>query len=74
MRAPGGQSRWSAGKDTAWVSLRPELVCEVAFDRIQSGRMRHAATFLRWREDREPSSCTWAQLGESPPDWSWDEG
>ncbi len=37
MRAPGGQSRWSAGKDTAWVSLRPELVCEVAFDRIQCG-------------------------------------
>jgi ATP-dependent DNA ligase len=73
MRAPGGQSRWSQGKDTAWVSLRPELVCEVAFDRIQSGRMRHAATFLRWREDRKPSSCTWAQLGESPPDWSWAE-
>jgi len=69
MRAPGGQSRWSAGKDTAWVSLRPELVCEVAFDRIQSGRMRHAATFLRWREDRDPASCTWAQLGESPPSW-----
>jgi hypothetical protein len=35
--------------------------------------MRHAATFLRWREDREPASCTWAQLGESPPDWSWAE-
>jgi ATP-dependent DNA ligase len=74
MRAPGGQSRWSAGKDTAWVSLRPELVCEVAFDRIQGGRMRHAATFLRWREDRDPASCTWAQLGESPPSWGSDLG
>jgi ATP-dependent DNA ligase len=72
-RAPGGQSRWSAGKDTAWVTVRPELVCEVAFDRIQSGRIRHAATFLRWRPDREPRTCTWAQVGESPPAWAWSE-
>ncbi len=68
-RAPGGQSRWSAGKDTAWVTVEPSLVCEVAFDRIQGGRFRHAATFLRWRTDREPRSCTWGQLGESPPVW-----
>jgi ATP-dependent DNA ligase len=68
-RAPGGQSRWSAGKDTAWVTVEPALVCEVAFDRIQGGRFRHAATFLRWRTDREPRTCTWAQLGESPPVW-----
>jgi ATP-dependent DNA ligase len=71
-REPGGPSRWSAGKDTAWVTVRPVLVCEVAFDRIQYGRFRHAATFLRWRPDRKPESCTWAQLGESPP--SWGEG
>jgi ATP-dependent DNA ligase len=68
-RAPGGPSRWSAGKDTTWVTIEPRLVCEVAFDRIQSGRIRHAATFLRWRPDREPKTCTWAQLGESPPAW-----
>jgi ATP-dependent DNA ligase len=68
-RAPGGPSRWSAGKDTAWVTIEPSLVCEVAFDRIQSGRIRHAATFIRWRPDREPKTCTWAQLGESPPAW-----
>src|SRR5919108_4615160 len=37
-RAPGGPSRWSAGKDTAWVTVEPKLVAEVAFDRIQSGR------------------------------------
>ncbi len=66
-REPGGPSRWSAGKDTAWVTIEPRLVCEVAFDRIQSGRIRHAATFLRWRPDRDPRTCTWAQLGESPP-------
>jgi ATP-dependent DNA ligase len=71
-REPGGPSRWSAGKDTAWVTVQPVLVCEVAFDRIQYGRFRHAATFLRWRPDREPKTCTWAQLGESPP--SWEDG
>jgi ATP-dependent DNA ligase len=73
MRAPGGQSRWSAGKDTEWVSLEPSLVAEVAFDRMQDGRMRHAATFLRWRQDRDPRSCTWDQLGLEPPSWSWED-
>jgi ATP-dependent DNA ligase len=68
-RAPGGPSRWSAGKDTAWITVEPRLVCEVAFDRIQYGRIRHAATFLRWRPDRDPRTCTWAQVGESPPTW-----
>ena len=68
-REPGGPSRWSAGKDTAWVSIEPVLVCEVSFDRMQGGRFRHAATFVRWREDRTPASCTFEQLGESPPSW-----
>ena len=69
-RAPGGPSRWNAGKDTAWVGLRPVLVCEVTIDRIQYGRFRHAATFVRWREDREPRSCTFAQVpGAEPPAW-----
>ncbi|MEX0984694.1 MAG: ATP-dependent DNA ligase [Actinomycetota bacterium] len=69
MREPGGQSRWSAGKELDWVSLEPVLVAEVSFDRIQDGRMRHAATFVRWREDRDPRSCTWGQLGLDPPSW-----
>jgi ATP-dependent DNA ligase len=68
-REPGGPSRWSAGKDMSWVELDPTLVCEVSFDRIQGGRFRHAATFVRWRTDREPGSCTFDQLGESPPSW-----
>jgi ATP-dependent DNA ligase len=68
-RSPGGPSRWSAGRDTEWVSLDPILVCEVAFDRMQSGRFRHAATFVRWRDDRTPASCTFAQIGVEPPRW-----
>ena len=61
-RSPGGQSRWTGGRDTSWVSLRPELVCEVGFDRLLGGRFRHAVTFLRWRTDREPASCSFDQL------------
>ena len=68
-RSPGGPSRWSGGRETAWVSLDPVLVCEVAFERLQHGRFRHAATFVRWRDDRSPASCTFAQVGAEPPAW-----
>jgi ATP-dependent DNA ligase len=61
-RLPGGQSRWSAGKDQSWEPLRPELVAEVSFDHLQGNRFRHATKFVRWRPDREPRSCTYAQF------------
>ncbi len=63
-RMPGGQSRWSAGKDLSWVALRPELVCEVAYDHLEGDRFRHTAQFHRWRPDRTPDSCTYAQVEE----------
>jgi ATP-dependent DNA ligase len=62
VRRPGGQSRWNAGKDLSWEPLRPERVCEVAYDHMQGDRFRHATQFQRWRPDREPRSCTYAQL------------
>jgi ATP-dependent DNA ligase len=61
-RMPGATSRWNAGKDLSWEPLRPELVCEVAYDHMQGDRFRHATQFQRWRPDREPGSCTYAQL------------
>ncbi|MGW7520482.1 ATP-dependent DNA ligase [Streptomyces sp. NPDC054796] len=63
-RLPGGQSRWSGGKDLSWVPLRPERVCEVAYDHMQGARFRHTTQFRRWRPDREPRECTYAQLEE----------
>ncbi len=66
-RMPGGTSRWSAGRDLTWVPLRPELVCEVAYDHLQGDRFRHAATFRRWRPDRRPESCTYSQLEVAAP-------
>ena len=59
---PGGQSRWSQGKDLSWEPLRPELVVEVAYDHMQGDRFRHTAQLRRWRKDKKPSDCTYAQL------------
>lgn len=61
-RMPGAPSRWNAGKDLSWVPLRPDLVCEVAYDHMEGSRFRHTAHFRRWRPDRDPGSCTYAQL------------
>lgn len=66
-RLPGATSRWNRGKDLSWEPLRPELVCEVAFDHLQGARFRHAATFRRWRPDRSPADCRYDQLDETPP-------
>ena len=56
------RSRFSANKDLSFVRLRPERVVEVKFDQMQGPRFRHTVTFLRWRPDREPQSCTAAQV------------
>jgi ATP-dependent DNA ligase len=61
-RMPGGQSRWSAGKDLSWEAVRPERVCEVKYDHLQGNRFRHAAVLLRWRPDKAPQDCRYDQL------------
>jgi ATP-dependent DNA ligase len=66
-RMPGGQSRWSQGKDLSWEPLRPELVVEVAYEHMQGARFRHMAHFRRWRTDKRPGDCTYAQLEVVPP-------
>ncbi len=66
-RMPGGQSRWSQGKDLSWEPLRPELVVEVAYEHMQGARFRHMAQFRRWRTDKKPGDCTYAQLEVVPP-------
>jgi len=67
-RRPGSPSRWNAKKDLSWQVLRPELVCEVSYDHLQGDRFRHATSFRRWRPDREPASCTYAQLETAVPE------
>ncbi len=66
-RMPGGQSRWSAGKDLSWEPLRIERVCEVKYDHMQGDRFRHGAQFLRWRPDKPPQECRYDQLEVTKP-------
>lgn len=66
-RMPGAQSRWNAGKDLSWLPLRVERVVEVTFGQLQNGRFRHGVRFVRWRPDRDPSSCTYDQLDVAAP-------
>ncbi len=61
-RRPGAVSRWNSGKDLSWVPLRPDLVCEVAYDHMAGTRFRHTAQFRSWRPDRDPGSCGYDQL------------
>jgi ATP-dependent DNA ligase len=65
-RMPGGQSRWSAGKDLSWEPLRIERVCEVKYDHMEGNRFRHATIFQRWRPDKKPGDCRYDQLEVTP--------
>jgi ATP-dependent DNA ligase len=58
-------SRWNPGKELSFVPLRPERVVEVRYDHLEGRRFRHTAQFVRWRPDRDPRSCTYAQLEET---------
>src|SRR2546430_13975629 len=65
-RLPGATSRWNRGEDLSWEPLRPERVCEVAYDHMQGSRFRHAAHFVRWRPDKRPEDCRYDQLEVAP--------
>jgi ATP-dependent DNA ligase len=67
QRMPGGMSRWSQGKDLSWEPVRAELVVEVTYEHMQGARFRHMSHFRRWRTDKKPSDCTYAQLEVVPP-------
>jgi len=58
-------SRWNPSKELSFVPLRPERVVEVRYDHMKGRRFRHTAQFVRWRPDRDPRSCTYAQLEEA---------
>jgi ATP-dependent DNA ligase len=61
-RAPGGESRWSAGKDSSWTPVQPGVVVEVSYDQLEGDRFRHASRFHRWRPDKDATDCTMDQL------------
>jgi ATP-dependent DNA ligase len=60
--APGGPSRWSTKRSSAWVSIRPKYVVEVSYDHFTGGRFRHGTAILRWRPDKKPTQCVMDQV------------
>ncbi|QFU93070.1 Putative DNA ligase-like protein [Amycolatopsis sp. YIM 10] len=66
-RMPGGVSRWTGKKDLSWEPLRAEWVAEVRYEHVLAGRFRHGGRLVRFRPDRDPLSCTYAQLEEVAP-------
>lgn len=62
QRIPGGRSRWTGSRDMSFTAIRPSLVAEVGYDQMQGDRFRHVASFVRWRPDRDASTCGYAQL------------
>lgn len=62
VRVPGGESRWSSGKDLSWIPVQPGVVVQVSYDQLEGGRFRHAARFERWRPDKPAAECTMDQL------------
>ena len=68
VRMPGSPSRWSSGRSTDWVPLRPELVAEVTYENLTNGRFRHPARMLRSAgADKSAAECTYEQVEQPPP-------
>ena len=54
-------NRWGTG-GLEEAAVRPELVVEVRYDKVQGSRFRHGTRLLRFREDKDPADCTWREL------------
>ena len=54
-------NRWGGG-ELEESAVRPELVVEVRYDKVQSNRFRHGTKLIRFREDKDPAQCTWREL------------
>ena len=54
-------NRWGTG-ELEESAVRPELVAEVRYDKVQGDRFRHGTRFIRFREDKEPRDCTWREV------------
>jgi ATP-dependent DNA ligase len=54
-------NRWGTGA-LEEARVRPELVVEVRYDKVQGNRFRHGTKLIRWRPDKDPKDCTWREL------------
>jgi ATP-dependent DNA ligase len=54
-------NRWGTG-ELEESAVRPELVAEVRYDKVERNRLRHGTKFIRFRRDKDPKQCTWREL------------
>jgi ATP-dependent DNA ligase len=54
-------NRWGTG-ELEQSAVRPELVAEVRYDKVQGNRFRHGSKFIRFRDDKDPEQCTWREV------------
>ena len=54
-------NRWGSG-ELQESAVRPELVAEVRYDKVQGNRFRHGSRFIRFRDDKDPDQCTWREV------------
>ena len=54
-------NRWGTG-ELQESAVRPELVAEVRYDKVQGNRFRHGSRFIRFRDDKDPDQCTWREV------------
>ena len=57
-------NRWGSG-ELEESPVRPELVVEARYDKVQSHRFRHGTKLIRFRDDKDPKQCTWREV--KPP-------
>ncbi|HUZ98671.1 MAG TPA: ATP-dependent DNA ligase [Gaiellaceae bacterium] len=54
-------NRWGTnGLEEA--ALKPKLVVEVRFDKLEKSRFRHGTKLIRFRPDKDPDQCTWREV------------
>ncbi len=58
-------NRWGGG-ELEEAPVRPELVVEVRYDKVQTNRFRHGTKLIRFRDDKDPAQCTWRGLRPVP--------
>ena len=58
-------NRWGGG-ELEQSAVRPKLVVEVRYDKVQGSRFRHGTKLIRFREDKDPEQCTWREVRKPP--------
>jgi ATP-dependent DNA ligase len=54
-------NRWG-NEGLEQTALRPELVAEVRYDKVQGNRFRHGTKLIRFRPDKDAEQCTWREV------------